>query len=410
LDDSLNNKTVSMRWANRYKGNMTPAEAFGNNQVEGCTYEDILKRAEQMPKGKRYRFAMDAMERWDKEDNGFLARALNDTSYLSRITREYISLICPQATWAIPGRMTALLRHQFGLNGILGLHGEKNRNDHRHHAVDACVIGVTDRKTLQDLSNASKTGREQHIMAWADSMLDPWLTYREHVRRAVHHILVSHKPDHSHEGAMHNDTAYSLLGNGRVGVHKRVDGKRVLIEDNLKVIEFDYAKSKHATNAPWFDSDHNHRTEAYKGYKGDSNYCIEIVLTEKGKWEGEVISTFDAYQLVRKEKQAGRDGVGRLRHPSLSVSGKPLVMRLVRDDYVRIETTDGLKVMRVAKMAGDGRMFMVEHHEANESARARDKAEPFTYIVKTPVGLKKAKGRRVTVSPIGELRDPGFTE
>jgi CRISPR-associated endonuclease Csn1 len=86
------------------------------------------------------------------------------------------------------------------------------------------------------------------------------------------------------------------------------------------------------------------------------------------------------------------------------------VMRLVRDDYVRIETTDGLKVMRVAKMAGDGRMFMVEHHEANESARARDKAEPFTYIVKTPVGLKKAKGRRVTVSPIGELRDPGFTE
>lgn len=410
LDDSLNNKTVSMRWANRYKGNQTPAEAFGQNQVEGCNYEDILKRAEQMPKGKRYRFAPDAMERWDKEDKGFLARALNDTRYLSRITREYIGLICPQATWVIPGQMTALLRHQFGLNSILGLHGEKNRNDHRHHAVDACVIGVTDRKTLQELSNASKRGRDQHIMDWADNMPDPWLNYREHVRRAVNHILVSHKPDHSHEGAMHNDTAYSLLGNGRVGVHKLVEGKRTRVEDTLKVIEFDYAKAKHATNEPWFDSDHNHRSGTYKGYKGDSNYCIEIVRNDKGKWEGEVISTFEAYQLVRTEKKAGRDGTVRLRHPTLSISGKPLVMRLIRDDYVRLETDEGLKLMRLAKMVGDGRMYLVEHNEANESARARDKDDAFSYTVKTPVGLQKAKGRRVTVSPIGELRAPSLKE
>jgi CRISPR-associated endonuclease Csn1 len=410
LDDSLNNKTISMRWANRIKGNMTPSEAFGQNQVKGCVYEDILKRAEQMPKAKRYRFAADAMARWDKEDKGFLARALNDTRYLSRIAREYVSLICPQATWVIPGQMTALLRHQFGLNGILGLHGEKNRNDHRHHAVDACVIGVTDRKTLKALSEASQRGREQGIMDWAENMPDPWLTYREHVKRAVTHILVSHKPDHSHEGAMHNDTAYSLLGDGRVGVHKMVDGKRVLIEDTLKVIEFDYAKSKHATNAPWFDSDHNHREGAYKGYKGDSNYCIEIVRNDKGKWEGEVISTFDAYQLVRAEQREGRDGLARLRHSSLSVSGKPLVMRLIREDCVRLEADEGIKLMRLAKLASDGRMFFVTHNEANESARSRDKMDAFDYTVKKPVGLQKAKGRRVTVSPIGELRDPGFKE
>lgn len=410
LDDSLNNKTVSMRWANRIKGNQTPAAAFSQSQVQGCVYEDILKRAEQMPKAKRYRFALDAMARWDKEGNGFLARALNDTRYLSRIAREYVSLICPQASWVIPGQMTALLRHQFGLNGILGLRGEKNRNDHRHHAVDACVIGVTDHKTLKALSEASQRGREQGILDWAANMPDPWLTYREHVKRAVDCILVSHKPDHSHEGAMHNDTAYSLLGNGKVGVHKLVEGKRVLIEDTLKVIEFSYAKSRHATNESWFDSDHNHRTSAYKGYKGDSNYCIEVVRNDKGKWEGEVISTFDAYQIFRQERQAGRDGMARLRHPTLSISGKPLVMRLIRDDYVRLETAEGIKLMRLAKMVGDGRMYLAEHSEANESARARDKDDVFNYTVKSPVGLQKAKGRRVSVSPIGELRDPGFRE
>jgi CRISPR-associated endonuclease Csn1 len=146
LDDSLNNKTVSMRHANRFKGNDTPWEAFGKKTVQGFDYAAILQRAELMPRQKRSRFAEDGMERWLKDDKGFLARALNDTKYLSKVAREYLSLICPQDTRVIPGQMTAMLRGKFGLNHVLGLDGEKNRNDHRHHAVDACVIGVTDQQ------------------------------------------------------------------------------------------------------------------------------------------------------------------------------------------------------------------------------------------------------------------------
>jgi CRISPR-associated endonuclease Csn1 len=56
----------------------------------------ILDRAEQMPKNKRYRFARTATKRWLKDDKDFLARALNDTRHLSRVAREYLSLICPQ--------------------------------------------------------------------------------------------------------------------------------------------------------------------------------------------------------------------------------------------------------------------------------------------------------------------------
>ena len=49
---------------------------------------------------------------------------------------------------------------------------------------------------------------------------------------------MSHKPDHSHEGAMHNDTAYSLLAEGLVGVHKTIEGKREYVEEKLAVIPF----------------------------------------------------------------------------------------------------------------------------------------------------------------------------
>ncbi|MGB4582912.1 MAG: type II CRISPR RNA-guided endonuclease Cas9 [Rhodoferax sp.] len=398
LDDSLNNKTVSMRQANRIKGNRTPWQARDDFAAQGWRYEDIIERAKLIPhKAKRDRFAEDGLQRWLKEDKSFLARALNDTRHLSKVAREYLSLICPQNTRVVPGRMTAMLRAKFGLNDVLGLNGEKNRNDHRHHAVDACVIAVTDQGLLQRFARASATARERQLNRLVDDMPLPWSSYREHVQRAVGNIWVSHKPDHGHEGAMHNDTAYGLLGNGRVSVHKMVDGKRERMEDNLKVIEFSDANAtaRHGTLP-------NGEPRPYKGYKGDSNYCIEIVFNDKGKWEGEVISTFDAYQLVRKH------GLARLRHPKTSVSGKQLVMRLILDDIVRLDDNGKLRTMRVATLSGNGQIFMSDLQEANVDARNRDKADPFAYLSKTAGSLQKAHGRRVTISPIGELHDPGF--
>lgn len=397
LDDSLNNKTVAMRQANRIKGNRSPWDARHDFATQGWNYEGILNRAELMPKNKRYRFGEDGLQKWLRDDKDFLARALNDTRHLSRVAREYLSLICPQNTRVIPGQMTAMLRAKFGLNDILGLEGEKNRNDHRHHAVDACVIAVTDQGMLQRFAQASASARERQLDRLVEEMPLPWPSYREHVARAVNHIWVSHKPDHGHEGAMHNDTAYALLGNGMVSVRKTVDGVRQREVGALKVIEFANAKAiaRHG-QLP------NGQPRPYKGYKGDSNYCIEIVRNDKGKWEGEVISTFDAYQLARQH------GVARLRHPSLSVSGKPLVMRLIKDDCMRLTHDNTVRVMRLVYTNSAGTLAFADQNEANVDKRTRTKE--LTYVFKTAGSLQKSQARRVTISPIGELRDPGFKE
>ncbi len=396
LDDSLNNKTLALRLANRIKGNRTPWEARHDFAAQGWDYDGLLQRASVMPKPKRERFEPDGLQRWLK-DNDFLARALNDTRYLSRVAREYLSLICPQATRAIPGQMTALLRAKFGLNDILGLKGEKNRNDHRHHAVDACVIGVTDQGLLQRFAQASASTRQHQLGKLVDNMPLPWPTYREHVARAIHAIWVSHKPDHGHEGAMHNDTAYGLLGNGHVRVTKHIDGQRVRDVVALKVIEFADARAtqRHGTLP-------DGSPKPYKGYKGDSNYCMEIVRNPQGKWEGEVISTFAAYQLVRQH------GLQRLRAPSLSASGKPLVMRLMIDDTVRLTHNGEVLTLRVVNISANTQVFMAPLHEANVDARNRSKDDPFQYISKMPGSLQKSQGRKIAISPTGELNDPGF--
>jgi CRISPR-associated endonuclease Csn1 len=266
--------------------------------------------------------------------------------------------------------------------------------------VDACVIGVTDQGMLQKFATASASARERQLNRLVENMPLPWPTYREHVARAVNHIWVSHKPDHGHEGAMHNDTAYGLRGEGRVGFHKEVEGKRTYIEDNLKVIPFTSTKAaaRHGVLP-------NGQLRPYKGYKGDSNYCIEIVRNEKGKWEGEVISTFEAYQLVRRFKTV-KEGIARLHHPGLSLSEKPLVMRLIRDDFVRIKDGGLTRTLRVCKMSGEGQLALAETMESNVDARTRLKE--LAYVFKTAGSLQKCEARRVTISPIGELRDPGF--
>jgi CRISPR-associated endonuclease Csn1 len=447
LDDSLNNKTVALRRANRDKGNQSPFAAFGHSP-EGYNYEGILDRAALMPKDKAKRFAPDGYERWLREDKDFLARALTDTAYLSRIAKEYLSLVCPpNKVRVIPGRLTAMLRGKFGLNDVLSLTGEKNRNDHRHHAVDAAVIGVTDQGLLQRFARASADARSQQLDRLVESMPLPWPTYREHVARAVSHVIVSHKPDHGHEGALHNDTAYGLRPNGEVVHRVMLDGfksadeiaKKTFADERLKesllaytaglsgkefAARIDEYQRKHGVRRvrivetlsviPMHSSaaserhgqDDKGEPVAYKGYKGDSNYCIEVWRNEKSKWEGSVVSTYEAHLLV-EESGGGQQGWRVLRHPRRSTAGKPLVMRLMLDDMVRLELDGIVRTLRVATLSGNGQVFMADHNEANVDARNRDKGSGFKYVSKMAGSFQSARARRVTISPIGDINDPG---
>lgn len=443
LDDSLNNKVVALRRANRDKGNRPPFEAFQHSPF-GYDYEAILQRASLMPRDKGRRFAPDGYQRWLREDKDFLARALTDTAYLSRIAREYLSLICPpNRVRVIPGRLTAMLRGKFGLNAVLSSDGTKNRDDHRHHAVDAAVIGVTDHGLLQRFARASAATHERHLHRLVEEMPLPWPTYREHVARAAASVVVSHKPDHGYEGALHNDTAYGLRPGGEVAHRVMLDS----LKSSDDIARRDWADAHAAeglvsqtsglAGKPFAErlaqvtatsgmrrlrvveklavipvsnvaaADRHGRDEAgvplpYKGYKGDSNHCIEIWSNEKGRWESTVISTFEAYSIVR------RHGPQRLRHPQLAQNGRPLVMRLMIDDVVRLELGGHDQTLRVVTLSGNGQIFMTALHEANVDARNRDKANSFKYVSKMAGSLFSSKARRVTVSAIGEVRDPGF--
>ena len=397
LDDSLNNKTVCLRRANREKGNRTPFEAFGKHPVKGYDYDGMLQRARLMPRAKAWRFGHDAMQRWLRDEQDFLARALNDTAYLSRIAREYLTLVCPQVR-VIPGRMTAMLRGKFGLSTLLGGSPIKNRDDHRHHAIDAAVVAVTDQGLLQRFAKASASAREKQLDRLVENMPLPWSSYREHVQRAIEHIRVSHRPDHGYQGALHEETAWGLRKDGKAVRYETPEGgstrtTKVKSADAMILINSTGDPERHGK-----DADGNPR--AYKAYLGGSNYCIEIVANEKGKWQGEVVTTYEAYQTIRKYGE--KEGWKRLRNPKQSQSGKPLVIRLMKNDLVMMKLNGAHTLMRLCKVGQSKQMFFAPHNEANVDARSREKS--FQYISKLPGSLQKTEARYVTVSPIGDTK------
>jgi CRISPR-associated endonuclease Csn1 len=195
---------------------------------------------------------------------------------------------------------------------------------------------------------------------------------------------------------MHNETAYALLGEGLVSLHKFVDGQRVRVVESLKVIPIADSRASHR---------HGIATDGaplpYKGYKGDSNYCMEIVQDERGRWIAEVVTTFDAYQIPR------HDGKGRLRQPGFSQSGRPLVMRLMIGDFIKAVFKGRERLLVVRKIKSVGTMFVSEHHEANVRQREDAKDPTLIYGSFSPSTLRSARGRAVAVSPIGVVHDPG---
>ena len=225
------NKVLCTTQANREKGNRTPADAW-----KGDRLSEIAERAERLFKAKAWRFAPDAMERFE-EQGGLGARHLTDTQHMSRMAKGYLGHVC-ETVRASPGRLTAMLRGRWGLNTLLPDHNyanvnqPKNRKDHRHHAIDAFVVACTDLGILQKIARESGRAEELDLdrLFPKDSFPEPFPGFREALDSRLRSLIVSHKPDHGippgaqddvgvTSGALLEGTAYGL-------VDEEIDGKR----------------------------------------------------------------------------------------------------------------------------------------------------------------------------------------
>lgn len=440
LDEGMSNKTWCLREANRRKRNQPPYDAFHGTEL----WPGIEARLKHIPEHRRWRFAPDAMARFQGERD-FVARALIDTQYLSRIAREYLDALFPKGghVWVVHGRLTEMLRRHWGLNSLLhddlrDVGKPKNRMDHRHHAIDAAVIGATDRalvKQMADLARAPEAdGRELR----ARETPPPFEGFRDAVKAQIDRIIVSHRADHgridpaakasgrdSTTGRLHNDTAYGLTGEEERGVplvvtRKPFDGLSAAMIDKIRDpalaqalrqatagkegAEFTAALSAFARRpGPYKGIRHVRIIEpigviaikdrngaAYKGYKSGSNHCYEVWQLPDGRVTHHVIGTFEAHQ-----------GTPSRPHPAAR-----RLLRLFKNDMVRLESSKfGPVIATVEKFDGNGTIEMIAHNEGNANDRYRKHDEDI-YIRMRAGPLIKAGARRVFVDELGQVRDP----
>ena len=448
LDNSMNNKVVVMAAANQEKGKRTPFEAWGHDNER---YDAIVARARLLPAGKEWRFEENAMERLEQDDR-FLDRQLNENRYLSRLVRDYLEVAVPHnRIWVTPGRMTAKLRRDWGLDSILSGSGEarKNREDHRHHMVDAAVIGMTSRSLLRNIATASGRGECLENIATAEL---PWQGYRSDVSELVNRCVVRHRPNHFTalkdkeklrlagrdvtSGALHNDTAYGIVWDSEGNPKRDEKGNFVLIEtksldsltekrlddvrdhtlrDQLKAlwsqikadnpgnseqsVQKTFAeealKQLHVRRARVFlklgeDSVVFIRDKGghrYKAYKTDGNAYMDVWLLPDGKTHGETVSRFNA-------NQADYGSLVKDQHPTAKK-----LMRLHVNDMVALGEGSERRIYRVQQMSGQ-RVVLVEHLQAGKAKETASISKQATRVLIE--GLRK-----VSVDVLGRVRDGG---
>ena len=196
LDDSRLNKVLALRSENQAKGNRTPYEWLAETDPE--KYEEVLQRAKTLPldirNGMLPKFAAK-----DVKIDDFIQRQLNDTKYISRKAAEYLRCLTANVV-CTKGQCTAELRHHWGLDRVLGGKEStmKNRDDHRHHAVDALVIALTSRSRLQQLAR----GRGER------NYPPPWDGFVQAAGESINRINVSHRVVRKVNGQLHEETVY----------------------------------------------------------------------------------------------------------------------------------------------------------------------------------------------------------
>ncbi|PLX37064.1 MAG: type II CRISPR RNA-guided endonuclease Cas9 [Hyphomicrobiales bacterium] len=450
LDDGFANKVLCTRQANREKGNRAPAEV---TEWQGERLREIHERAKRLFPRKAWRFAPDAMEKFEAKDD-FLARQLTDSQHIARLAKDYLGHLFGEdrnkRVWATPGRLTAMLRGFWGLNALLSDHNRigndsdggsvKNRDDHRHHALDAFVIACTDRAILQRVATASGRAEELDLNRWAEKgrFPEPFEGYKDALRAALDAMVISHKPDHGlgrgaqgnvhvTSGKLHAETAYGLVDADIDGKHfnlvtrKPIDQlsdreigqvrdarlrealEQIVYEAGRDGIKPEAALAEYGrrngirrvrilkTNETARKVTHGDGFE--KAYIPGDNHRIEIFSLVDGEWSGEGVSVFDA-------NKPGYEPDWRRRHPEAR-----LVMRVHNGDLVEADFGEGRRIWRVVRLEPSAKRIRLVRDTDAGNFEKRHKAgdDPFRWNFATFKRLQAADARRVRVDPIGRV-------
>lgn len=447
LEDGFGNKTLCEIDENRNrKRGRSPHEAYAGTQ----DWDAIVARVRHF----RGQAAAKKLRLFLSESNGaeifgdFAERQLNDTRYAARLAAEYVGLLyggvidgdgCRRVQVSAGGA-TAVMRRRLGLEGVLG-GGEKNRRDHRHHAVDAIAIALTGPSEVKRIADASKVAIERGLPAHRFSIDAPWEGFLDSVQAAIDSMVVSHRVNHRLSGPMHDATSYSRpmrpgVAQGSEATHRHLRRRldsisardvesivdpavRAAVRSRLEELGESNPKTafRDAANLPTLRHRDGRlvpvrrvRVKVGKTVEriGDgpsaryvapgSNHHMAVVdILEAGRRVGRelhVVTMLEAYRRKARREPVIRSEWG---------EGRRLAFTMRTGDSVELELEDR-NVCCIVGSVSAGLVELKRHDDARPATEIREAGRAGGRLKLTTRQFLEAVRRKVTVTPIGEVR------
>ncbi|MDP1831085.1 MAG: type II CRISPR RNA-guided endonuclease Cas9 [Geothrix sp.] len=425
LDDSFANKTLCWAEHNRnVKRNRAPMEAYAPEAMA-----DMLGRVENWPDGPGKTVKLQRF-RQTELDGDFISSQLNDTAHASRLACQYLALLYgglwdgeARRIYASKGQVTAMLRGLWDLNPLLGGR-EKNRQDHRHHALDALVIAVTSPAALKALSDASRTGWESHRSRFATFAL-PWADFARDASAALEAITISRRVRRKLQGRIHKDTIYGVDGDSLI---QRIRVEELSAKDIVKIVDPEIRRRveirleelgsadpkkafKEAKDHPYMLSKDGRQIPIHRvrikvsgtvmpvgqGHRlrqveSDANHHMTIHEAQDARgrtvWKAEVVSQFEALRRHAASEPVIRRGEG-------------FVMSLRSGDTVQYSENGVLKAAWIRTVQSNFQIGLVSHLDARLK---KDQAKDGEYFMVAPSRARELGLQKTQVNPLGQTR------
>lgn len=445
LDDSFLNKTLCRNDVNAEKGGRTPFVAFSGDPAR---YELMLEQVRHF-QGKARKDKLRRFEMGEDEMAAlladFTARQLNDTRYASRLAADYVGSLYGgrdddqgQRVFTSAGQVTATLRREWHLEGLLG-GGGKNREDHRHHAIDALVVALAEPRWIKELSTAAAQRRHPGRRRVGAPL--PWEGFVDEARGHLGRIVVSHRPDHRLAGALHNDTLYSAPMRSQEGEEHRPHLRepvakvaaspervasiadkavREAVQRQLQEVGGDAKRLGTRGEEPWLPGPNDTRIPIRRvrtRQKGSvmplrqdaatrhvvpgANHHVEVVATllpsGQERWQAHVVSLWESVQRRRQRQPVVRRDHG--------PEGR-FLFSLMKGDLIAVDGDDDGRVLLVVNSfspQGEDGMDL----EAQEICDARDskdrKSDRSRHRFRSMAKFQERNARKVTTDVLGRV-------
>lgn len=508
-DNGLNNKVLVHTNCNRDKGKRTPREWWGQDFDQKITFAAALFK-DVKPEPTDYFTKRDYHRKWEnftrevREGEEWRGSQLTDTAYAARQVMAYLADALfdgaglperggERRIFVTQGRYTAMLRRDWKLFETLRPRREdgpelsadeerslieKDRGDHRHHAIDAITIALTDPQIIPRVARQAAEAEEYFLRhgQWPKrdpiEPPDPWKgsdRLRQQVIDAVYGagpgagLVVAHRAlKRKIVAALHEETLFGVVPGrdgqytGRKNVtaltpnHLRVPGgwdelsnlledpavapprkeevRRQLaalpdplpgksgivrdraLRDRLRKClraagldpdcftanqlkrAIDAGALRHPSGVPikrvillrtmsdpviiprrrWDPAAQrmviDHAPTAARVYVGGNNHHVEIRADQRGRWSGQVVTTFDAARRVRIEK---RPAVDRADEPERRGI---FVMSLAEGEtvYMKHPTRDYADYFVVFKLDKPQTVHFIHHWDARPRQDRKD--------------------------------------